>query len=137
MTERSNKNYKNYYEIIEGIGSGGFGTIYKGREKNKDELIAIKVMDLNKIRENLMYEIDENDDIDIEEKLKSYINGFIEEFEIMKKCCYNNNNSVKCYEYFNNDNNFVIIMELCDKNLSQLLLEKKKKDNRYFNSEEI
>ena len=28
-------------------------------------------------------------------------------------------------------------MELCDKNLSQLLMEKNKKDNRFFNSEEI
>ena len=135
MNERSNKNYKDYYDIIEDIDSGGYGTVYKGREKKKNELRAIKVMNLNKIRENLIYEIDEDDDI--EEKIKYYINGFIEEFEIMKKCCYNNNNSVKCYEYFNNDNNFVIIMELCDKNLSQLLLEKKKKDNRYFNSEEI
>ena len=41
-------------------------------------------MDLNKIRENIIYEIEENNDI--EEKLKSYINGFIEEFKIMKKC---------------------------------------------------
>ena len=41
-------------------------------------------MDLNKIRENILYEIEENDDI--EEKLKYYINGFIEEFKIMKKC---------------------------------------------------
>jgi len=92
-------------------------------------------MDLNKIREYLINEIDEKDEI--EEKLKPYINGFIKEFEIMKKCCINNNNSVKCYEYFYNDINFAIIMELCDKNLSQLLLEKKRKDNRYFNSEEI
>ena len=135
MIERSNKNYEDYYEIIKGIGSGGFGTIYKGRKKNRDELIAIKVMDLNKIREDLMYVIDEKDNI--EEKLKSYINGFIKEFEIMKKCCNNNNNSVKCYEYFYNKDNFIIIMELCDMNLSQLLLEKKKEDNRYFNSEEI
>ena len=132
---RSNKDYKDYYEIGEEIGRGGFGTIYKGREKNKDELRAIKVIDLNRIRENPMYQIDENQNI--EEKLKSYINRFIEEFEIMKKCCYNNNNSVKCYEYFKNDNNFVIIMELYDKNLSKLLLEKKKEYNRYFNSEEI
>ena len=58
-------------------------------------------------------------------------------YKIMEKCCYNNNNSVKCYEYFNNDDNFTIIMELCDMNLSKLLMEKKKKENRYFNSEEI
>ena len=94
MIERSNKNYKDYYETINVIGSGGFGIIYEGKEKNKDELRAIKVMNLNKIKENLMYEIDESDEI--EEKLKTYINGFIEEFEIMKKCCINNNNSVKC-----------------------------------------
>jgi len=135
MIERSNKNYNDYYETLNVIGSGGFGIIYEGKEKNKDELRAIKVMNLNKIRENIMYEIDESNEI--EEKLKTYINGFIEEFEIMKKCCINNNNSVKCYEYFNNDDNFVIIMELCDKNLSQLLKEKKEKDKRYFNSEEI
>ena len=90
----SNKDYKDYNEIIKGIGSGGYGIVYKGREKKTNELRAIKVMDLNKIREILILEIDESENI--EEKLKSYINGFIEEFEIMKKCCYNNNNSVKC-----------------------------------------
>ena len=89
---RSNKNYEDYYEIIKGIGSGGYGIVYKGREKKTNELRAIKVMDLNKIREILMFEIDESENI--EEKLKSYINGIIEEFEIMKKCCINNNNSV-------------------------------------------
>jgi len=130
-----NKNYKDYYELIEGIDSGGYGTVYKGREKEKNEIRAIKVMNLNKIREDIINEIDENDGI--EKKLKSYISGFIDEYEIMKKCCNNNNNSVKCYEYFYNDDNFAIIMELCDKNLFQLLMEKKKKDNRYFNSEEI
>ena len=135
MAERSKKNYKDYYEILEVIDSGGYGTICKGREKKKNELRAIKVMNLDRIRENLIYEMDEKDDI--EEQLKSYINGFIEEFEIMKKCCNNNNNSVKCYEYFYNDDNFAIIMELCDKNLFHLLMEKKKKDNRYFHSEEI
>ena len=50
-------------------------------------------MDINKIREKIMYEIEKNDDI--EEKLKSYINGFFEEFKIMKKSWYNNKNSVK------------------------------------------
>jgi len=131
----SNKDYKDYYEIIEGIRGGGYGTVYKGREKGKNELRAIKVMNLDTIREKLINEIDEKDDI--ENKLKSYINGFIEEFEIIKKCCINNNNSVKCYEYFYNDDNFAIIMELCDMNLLQLLIQKKEKDNRYFNSEEI
>ena len=109
MDESSNKNYNDYYEIIGGIDSGGYGTVYKGKEKEKNELRAIKVMNLNKIREDIINEIDENDNI--EKKLKSYINRFIDEFEIMKKCNINNNNSVKCYEYFYNDDNFTIIME--------------------------
>ena len=49
----------------------------------------------------------------------------------MKLCSINN--SVKCYEYFIDDNNFTNIMELCDENLSQLLLKKK----NGFNDKEI
>ena len=59
------------------------------------------------------------------------------EFEIMKICSNNNNNSVKCYEYFNTKDKFVIIMELCDTNLSKFLLDKMEKDKNYFNSIEI
>ena len=54
MTERANKNYENYYETIKVIGSGAFGIVYKGKEKGKDELRAIKVIDLQKITENLI-----------------------------------------------------------------------------------
>ena len=50
-------------------------------------------MDINRTRENIMYEIEKRDDI--EEKLKFYINGFIEELKIMKKCWYNNKISEK------------------------------------------
>jgi len=58
-------------------------------------------------------------------------------FENMKIRSTNNNNLVKCYEYFNNDDNFTIIMELCDQSLLQLLMEKIKKDQKCFNIEEI
>ena len=80
-------------------------------------------MDLNKKRENLLnfFEL-----IKIEDQIKSYLNGFINEYENMNICSKNNNNSVKCYEYFINNDYFIIIMELCDKNLSKLLLERKK-----------
>ena len=55
----------------------------------------------------------------------------------MKICSNNNNNSVKCYEYFKNKDNFVIIMELCDKNLSQLLQKRIINENKGYNFEEI
>ena len=52
----------------------------------------------------------------------------------MKICSNKNDNSVKCYEYFNNEDNFVIIMELCDKNLLQLLKKRISEKGEGFNS---
>ena len=71
-------------------------------------------MDKEKIKENIIiqYGIKE-----LKKQLNLCLEGFIREFEIMKLCSENNINSVKCYEYFNNEHNFVIIMELCDLNL--------------------
>ena len=136
MTERSTQDYKIYYDILDGKGSGGFSTVFKGKEKKTNELRAIKVIDLNKLRVNLSYEIDDEKD-DIEEHFKLLLNGIKKEFEIMKICSNDNENSVKCYEYFMNDDKFIIIMELCDMNLLELLMEKKKVYKKYFNSEEI
>ena len=55
----------------------------------------------------------------------------------MKICSLNNENSVKCYEYFNNKDNFIIIMELCDTNLSTVLTKRVEENGKGFNSEEI
>jgi len=134
MTDRTKKDFREYYEIIEEIDSGAYGHVYKGRDKITKELRAIKIISLEKIKDNLFSQYLSNE---IEEPLKLRINGFIEEFNIMKICSNNNNNSVKCYEYFNNKDNFVIIMELCDTNLSQLLKQKLKKEKKGFNMEEI
>ena len=134
MTERSKQNYKDYYETIEMIGEGGYGCVYKGREKETNEIRAIKIMEIKKVRENLsyQYEIEE-----IKEQLQLFIEGFIQEFENMKICSKNNENSVKCYEYFNNKDNFVIIMELCDENLSEFLNKRIDEEGKGFNPEEI
>ena len=116
MDERSKEDYTNYYDIdiTKLVGGGVFTYVVKGKEKGKkDEYRAIKVIDLNKIRGNLIYE---NDNKEIEELIKIDIEGFKKECENMKLC--SNENSVKFYEYFYNKNNFIIIMELCDKNLS-------------------
>ena len=121
MNERTTQKYEDYYDIIKVIGNGAFGCVYKGKEKNKNELRAIKVMDLDKIKENLLNNYDVED---LKEHLKLNIEGFIKEFENMKICSINNNNSVKCYEYFINEEYFVIIMEYCDKDLSKLLMQK-------------
>ena len=134
MSDRTKKDYKEYYEIIDDIGFGGFGYVYKGREKETKELRAIKVMSLEKIEDSLLSQYGKNE---LEEQLNLCINGFIEEFNNMKICSNNNNNSIKCYEYFNNKNKFVIIMELCDQNLLQLLKQKIKDGKKGFDIEEI
>jgi len=125
--DRTNKNYEEYYEIIKIIDSGAYGNVYEGREKETKELRAIKVISLEKIQESLFYQYEASE---IETHFNLCINGFIEEFNNMKICSNNNNNSVKCYEYFNNKDNFVIIMELCDQNLSHLLNQRLIKDKK-------
>jgi len=134
MNERSKQNYNDYYETINVIRICRYGYVYKGRDKETKELRAIKVLDKEKIRKNLsnQYEIKE-----IENLLKIYIEGFIQEFENMKICSKNNDNSVKCYESFNNKDNFVIIMELCDENLLRILNKRIKNKKNGFYSEEI
>ena len=130
MDERSSHNYKEYYKVLEGIGNGAFGIVYKGIEIKTKELRAIKVIQLDKLKESILTYGDDNEDP--EKKFNECIEGFIKECENMKIC--SNINSVKYYEYFKTNKNFVIIMELCDENLSQLLLRKNKEG---FNDKEI
>ena len=129
MDKRAIKDYREYYKILEVKGNGVFGIVYKGREIKTNELRALKVIELDKIKECIFVYGDENEDPD--KKLKECIDEYIKENKNMELC--SNINSVKYYEYFNNEKNFVIIMELCDENLSELLLRKKEG----FNEEEI
>ena len=105
-----------------------YGHVYK--KKGINELTAIKIIIINQIKENLLnqYELSE-----FNNQIKLCIGEFIKEFKIMKIYSNNNNNSVKCYEYFNNTkDSFVIIMELCDTNLSKFLFDKMEKDKNYY-----
>jgi len=129
MHKRESHDYRKYYQILERIGTGSFTIVYKGKEIKTNKLRAIKVILLDKLKETIsLLEKEEA----LEKKLKEYINGYINECENMKIC--SDINSVKYYEYFNDGNNFVIIMELCDCNLLQLLLKKNKEG---FNVKEI
>ena len=134
MDERRKQNFLKYYEILEGIGNGPYGNVYKGKKKETNEYRAIKIINYDIIKESLSYKYKKNK---IEEQLKLYIKGFIKDYENMIECSKNNENSIKIYEYFNNKNNFVIIMELCDKNLSELLSEGAINKYKGFSIEEI
>ena len=131
MSERIKEDYKKYYDLIKVIGNGGFGLVWKGMERKTKELRAIKVIDLDKIEK---MNIESQSSMNLDQEIDNLKN----EYEIMKKCS-EYNNSVKCYEYFLNQQNFVIIMELCDKSLGDWLLEKYKENKRErgFNDNEI
>ena len=120
MNGRSSNDYTKYYDNLVEIGIGAYTIVYKGREIKTNKLRAIKVIKLDKIKGDMLeYE-------NPEMELKKCIDGYINECENMKIC--RNVFSVKFYEYFSDENNFVIIMELCDSNLLNLLLKKKMKD---------
>ena len=65
---------------------------------------------------------------------KEYVDKlFLNAKENMTICCQNNINSVKLYEYFENENEFIFVMELVDESLYRFL----EKRNQGLNPQEI
>ena len=120
MTEKES-NYRNYYDIIDNpIGFGGFGVVYKAKNKNIGKTRAIKVINKQTIKSTLNSKyIGQSEKI--EKDYKKIIEKFKTEVNCMKLCGRNNPNSVKFYRNFETENEFVIVMELCDSNLMNYL----------------
>ena len=133
MKNRIKENHKKFYDYNEKdlIGVGGFAKVYKAISKETSENVAIKVISL--------YEIGITIEDDDDETIDSYIEGFRKEIEYMqiiegeKK---ENKNTVKFLEYFENEDEFVMVMELCNTNLEKVLKKKQKKDEK-FSTDEI
>ena len=120
-----------YENNIETISQTQFTCIYKAKllnHNNKDEFVAVKKIFKDKIKKQMKYIKHKKI---TEEDFKSEIQKFNKEIKNMEICqC---ENSVKIYDFFDKEKEFEIIMELCDKNLFDILLERK----RGFNAEEI
>ena len=115
------KNYKDYYKIIEEIGNGPFSSVYKAKYKDKEEYVAIKVTDKERIKVALRNEYSKQDIRNEYYKIANFEN----EVKYMKICGENNENSVKYYKHFDTDNEFSIVMELCDGCLTDFIKLKK------------
>ena len=114
--------YKNKYadiEIIETIKENIYSSVFKA--KYEGNLVAVKKIKKEQLKEDLKETlcIDELEDNDFEEEIIK----FNRELENMKIChC---ENSVEIYDYFDAENEFVIVMELCDNTLFKELAKTK------------
>ena len=132
---RYEEDFRKFYEVLGKLGEGEFGTVYKSKSKNTQELRAIKVIDINKIISDFLKENLRNPN---EEEIKTLTNGLyneIDNMKIMEGKNKDNINTVKFYEYFHTKNEFCIVMELCDENLLKMLT--KKNNDKGFNIDEI
>jgi len=107
--------YTQYYEILDKIGEGQFGEVFKGINKKSKEIRAIKIIKIKNIENN------------------NFIKYIYNELNNMKICSEENDNSVKYYEHFHNKDKFIIVMELCDNSLQKILDDRKEG----FTSEQI
>ena len=130
FTKNPVNDYTKYYEIIESIGQGGYGNVKLAKNRITGEKVAIKIIEKNMLKNNNDFSFGETiDTIDVTRELKDEINIM----KIIEGKNKDNKNTVKLYEYFNMEKEFVIVMELCDGNLKQYL----KKRKNEFNSSEI
>ena len=78
MEKNINEDYKKYYNLKELIGEGSFGKVFKIENKNNKELKAIKIFNLNDIKEKIKEKYFTNEITDeINNEFKKYINMFI------------------------------------------------------------
>ena len=102
-------------QLKDEFGKGSFGIVYSGYLKSNGLKLAIKRVS----KKTIIH-------------FRKYLErAFIKELECMQKC--NCENSVRFYTNFEANNNYNIIMELCDNDLSN---ELKKRPNG-FNVEEV
>ena len=125
MEDRIHEDYNAYYEKMERFRKTVFGDYWKAKMKNnKNEIRALKIINLREMRENIECNLDIDD---VEEEFKKCIKEIKNEIQNMIICSNGNKNenSVKYYEHFESENEFIIVMELCDTSLLKLIKQRK------------
>ncbi|EDV21411.1 uncharacterized protein TRIADDRAFT_30306, partial [Trichoplax adhaerens] len=95
------------YQVLELLGKGGFGCVYKGKSKVTGQLVAVKMIDKQKAIDADM------------------IARVVKEVEI--HCQLKHPSIVELYNYFEDSNYVYLIMELCEKGEFQHHLKAKGK----------
>ena len=123
------------YEIIETIKDNLYTSVYKVKtlenSDNYPKYVAIKKIKKEKIKEEMR--LSKVKMKITEEEFRPEIEKFNKEIQNMEKCyC---ENSVKIYDYYDSEKEFIIVMELCDETLYDVLCRKPK--NISFSPQEI
>ena len=113
----NSNNYIRDYKIIENIGFGAHGFVYKAIKKDQNKLLVIKQIPLCKKEKNVNIDEAKNEAIILKQLDCNYI--------------------VKYYESFEEDNNYFIVMEYCEKGDLGSYLSKLKKNNIRLTENEI
>ena len=110
-----NKEYNDKdFSNIKLIKTGAYGKIYSAYSlKDQEEEVCLKRIDIEEMKKN--YE--ENELKDFQQDLNNEIN--------ILKLLSSNENSVKYYGDYDNKNEKVIVMEKCDMNLKEFIIQKK------------
>jgi serine/threonine protein kinase len=126
-------NKKLDYEIESEIKTNNYTGVYKAKLKDTLEYVAVKKIFKEKIKEEMIFSLGK---LEItEEDFKPEVEKFNKEIQNMEKCSCEN--SVKIYDYYDTENEFIIIMELCDETLFHMLIRKTKGKKTGFCAEEI
>jgi serine/threonine protein kinase len=94
------------------ISSGSYGDVYSASSIKDNIEICLKEINLEKMKLNYK-----------ENELTNYLKDLNNEIKILKLLSYNKN-SVKFYGSYDENNQKVIVMEKCDKNLRQFIKER-------------
>ena len=115
------------------IKTNTYTGVYKAKLKDSSTYVAVKKIFKNKIKEEMIFSLGK---LDItEEDFRPEIEKFNKEIQNMEYCSCEN--SVKIYDYYDTEDEFVIVMELCDETLFHTLIRKTKGKKGGFSAEEI
>ena len=103
-----------FYEILKKLGEGSYGKIYKVKNKDTEEIYAMKQMDKIKIQQNLEL--------------------FKNEIEIMS--ILNHPNICKLYEVYEDSKFFYLIIEYCEGGELLDRITKKQKEGKLYTEKE-
>ena len=96
------------YEKIEKVGTGQFSTVYKVRHKKTGDIFAMKVIEKRP-----------------ENQQKEQLKQIKREIENLKRCYHweNNYNTVKLFNFFENNEQYILVFNYCDTTLENYVDE--------------